>query len=187
MSDSPDATAWKVAFHQREDDSRLGDVVAYRIDPPSAAGDVGRLLLLLLAEDTPFDESPDRWRLAVTQALRRESLSDVRADSKALVDDPHEGVATDPERTYRDPDGSETWSRARVTFHRGVRIETRIKTMQAIDGRVTAQDAAISITDGHTPRQFSVPIAVLDQVMTALHIARDDAGAINRELATRGR
>ncbi|WOC10943.1 hypothetical protein [Gordonia sp. MP11Mi] len=185
-TDDPDeVVGWNVVFHHRDDDSRLGDVVAYRVERQSTTQDAQRSLLLLLAEDIPFSRSLDHWRLAVTQALHRGTLSDVRVDPKELFDDVHDSPPIDPERTYRNPDGSETWWRTRVTFHREVRIETRIKTLQATDGQVTAQDATISITDGQTLREFGVPIAVLDQVIAALHRARDDAEAINHELDTR--
>ncbi|WP_353108086.1 hypothetical protein [Gordonia sp. (in: high G+C Gram-positive bacteria)] len=179
--DEDDTPAWNIAFHRRTDDSRLGDVVAYRIDEHRGVYAMPRSLLLLLAEDIPFDNDLDRWRLAITQALHRGTLSDVRAHPSEMLAD-HLDHRSTRERTYRNPAGSETWWRPRIVHYRGVRIETRIKTMQTTDGRVTAQDAAISITDGEHPRRFSIPVAILDQVISALGIARDDAEAVNLEL-----
>jgi len=48
-----DAQAWNVAYHRRKDASRLGDVVAYRIDEHVEMTVIQRSLLLLLAEDIP--------------------------------------------------------------------------------------------------------------------------------------
>lgn len=177
-----DKSAWDIAFHQHKDTTKLGDVVAHQIENPVTVEAPQRTLLLLLAEDIPFDTNLDRWRLAVSQAQHCGTLSDVRAGPNSLFLDQHKAVSNDPERTYRDTDQDETWWQPRVVFHRGVRIETRIKTMQTKEGALTAQDATITITDGQHPRQFSVPVAVLDQVISALGIARDDAEAINLKL-----
>ncbi|MGO3328033.1 hypothetical protein [Gordonia sp. (in: high G+C Gram-positive bacteria)] len=173
-SDAADSARWNVVFHPHVDTSSLGDVVAYRVEKQVDTYSVQRSRLLLLAEDIPFDATFDRWELAVIQAQRRMTSSDVRVDDRAAG-----GPGTDPERTYRSSDGSETWWRPRVSFHRGVRIETRIKTMRDTERRITAQDATISITDGQHPRTFSVPVEILDQVIAALGVARDDAEAIN--------
>ncbi len=178
-----EADEWNVVFHERDDDPSVGDVVAYRVETQIDAHTLMRSLLLLLAEDVSFDTSADRWTLAIRQAQRRGTLSDVSTDAAAspTVSVDHKR-SDDPERSYRHETGRETWWRNRVTFHRGVRIETRVKTMQGDDGHVTAQDATISLTDGRHPREFSVPIALLDQVIEALNVARDDAMAINNTL-----
>ncbi|MEJ9079471.1 hypothetical protein WKY82_13710 [Gordonia malaquae] len=177
-----EADEWNVVFHERNDDPIVGDVVAYRVETQIDAHTLMRSLLLLLAEDVSFDTSADRWRLAIRQAQRRGTLSDVSTVAASRTPSVEHEHSDDPERSYRHRTGRETWWRNRVTFHRGVRIETRVKTMQGDDGRVTAQDATISLTDGRHPREFSVPIAVLDQVIDALTVARDDAVAINATL-----
>ena len=177
-SDAADSARWNVVFHPRVDQSSLGDVVAYRVEQQLDTDAIQRSLLLLLAEDIPFDATFDRWDLAIIQAQRRGTSLDVRSSFAPAP----EGPGPDPERTYRRHDGSETWWRPRVSFHRGVRIETRIKTMRDTRRKITAQDATISITDGQHPRTFSVPVEILDQVIAALVVARDDAEAFNLNL-----
>ncbi|GEE02232.1 hypothetical protein nbrc107696_26780 [Gordonia spumicola] len=177
-----DAEDWNVVFHERDGHPGVGDMVAYRVEMQIETHTLMRSLLILLAEDVAFDASADRWTLAIRQAQRRGTLSDVSTDVVSRTASVDQGRSEDPERSYRHRAGRETWWRNRVTFHRGVRIETRIKTMQGGDGQVTAQDATISLTDGRHPREFSVPIAVLDQIIEALSVARDDAAAVNAAL-----
>lgn len=84
-----------------------------------------------------------------------------------------------PIETYRNRDGTvEQWWSIRKTTHRRVTIETTIKTLQNATGHLDAADVELLLTDQTTPRRIGIPVAVLDQVISALIAARTDAEAV---------
>lgn len=179
---SGELAEWDILFHPSDLDVEIGDTLAHRIVHADSENSSERATFILLATDaTPVEDLAHCAKLIIDNQ-RRGNLADVSGDTSDTAQGAF--IEDGPERSYDDPGRLETWWRSRITHHRGVTITTRIKTLQASEGAVTAQDVAISISDGRTPRYFSVPVAVLGQVVAALELARYDAEAVILTLKT---
>lgn len=180
---SGELAEWDIMFHPGDHTPTSGDTVAHRVVHDSSAHPKQRASFIVLAEDTDFLDDIDHWRQRIAEQQARGTLSDI--SYSPTYDEERVTATSEPERIFNDPETRETWWRSRITHHRNVTITTRIKTLQDNNGTVTAQDVAISISDGTTPRFFSVPVAILEQVVTALDFARYDAEAVTLTLRSR--
>lgn len=84
-----------------------------------------------------------------------------------------------PERAFENSDGTtEKWWATRRTECRGVEIATTVKTLQRADNELTDQDVALLISDHTNPRTISIPVSILEQVISALEDAKHDVSHV---------